>query len=259
MVAGWRLFYACGQHAEMKFDASMGKPVAHSKTQIIVKTAQHIFAARNKRDVRAEPRENRSELDRDIAATNNQHTLWQCRKIENFVRGDRIFAPRNIRFEHWRPARADKDNSCAQFAAIGNKTHTMRIHDFGAAVFDGDACLVEIVAIDRGEAGDFLLLCGDERRPIEGSRGKRPAEPRGIHKMVLEPACIDQELFRHAAPDHARPANAEFLRDHNPGTMGCRDPRGAHAAGPRADHEEIDIVASHSTSSTQQPDNDVIA
>ena len=77
--------------------------------------------------------------------------------------------------------------------------------------------------------------------------------------MVLEPACVDHELFRHAAPDHARPADAEFFRDHDPGAMGRRDPRGAHAAGSRADHEEIDIVASHSTSSTILTDNGVIA
>ena len=55
----------------------MGEPVAHAGPQIIVKTAQDIFAAHGKENLGAEPRENRREFDRDIAAANNQHPLWQ--------------------------------------------------------------------------------------------------------------------------------------------------------------------------------------
>jgi|GEM_PF-5584396 len=70
-----------------------------------------------------------------------------------------------------------------------------------------------------------------------------------VRKMVLKPARVDHEFLRHAASDHACPADAEFFRDHDLGSMGRRDSRGAHAARSRADHEEIDIVAGHSTTS----------
>ena len=71
--------------------------------------------------------------------------------------------------------------------------------------------------------------------------------------MVLVPAGIDQELLRHAAADHASSADAEFLRDHDLGAMGRRDPGGAHAARSRTDHEKIDIVTGHSILSKRLP------
>src|ERR1019366_7642345 len=162
---------------------------------------------------------------------------------------DRIFAPRNVRFENRRGPRTDKDNSCAHIAVIGEKTHTMSILDFRAAIFDGDARLVEIVAVNRGKAGDFLLLRGDEFRPVKRRWGKRPAEPGRVREMVLEPARMDHEFLWHAAADHASPADAEFLRDHDPGAMRRRDAGRPHAAGSSTNHEEIDIVAGHSTPS----------
>ena len=71
--------------------------------------------------------------------------------------------------------------------------------------------------------------------------------------MVLVPAGIDHELFRHAAADHASSADAEFLRDHDLGAMGRRDPGGAHAARSRTDHEKIDIVTGHRPLSKGSP------
>ena len=61
------------------------------------------------------------------------------------------------------------------------------------------------------EAGDFRVLVGDQRRPIEARRRDAPAEARRILEIVAEAAGIDEELLRHTTPDHASAAEAILL------------------------------------------------
>ena len=89
----------------------------------------------------------------------------------------------------------------------------MGVDHLGALFDQLDARLVEIGAIDRGEARDLALLGRHQRRPIETRRPDAPAEPFGVGKIVGEAARVDQQLLGHATANDAGSADAEFLRD----------------------------------------------
>ncbi len=93
--------------------------------------------------------------------------------------------------------------------------------------------LFEDRVVDAFEAGDLLVLVGDQRRPVERRLGDRPAIARGVRDLVVDMGGIDQELLGHAAADHAGAAHAVLFGDHHLGAMVARDAGGAYAASSR--------------------------
>ena len=57
--------------------------------------------------------------------------------------------------------------------------------------------------------------------------------------------AIDQQLFRHAAADHAGAAHAVFFGDHHLRAVAGGDAGGAHPARTSSDHEQVDVELSH--------------
>ncbi len=72
---------------------------------------------------------------------------------------------------------------------------------------------LENALVDLLDAVDLAILVGDQRRPVEADALGRPAEATRILKIVPEPRRINEELFRHAAADHAGAAEAVAFRD----------------------------------------------
>src|SRR5262249_26507739 len=62
-----------------------------------------------------------------------------------------------------------------------------------------------------------------------------------ILELVGKARRVDEELLRHAAADHAGPADAIFLGDRHLGAVRGGDARRAHPARARADDEEVDL------------------
>src|SRR5262245_39904666 len=117
----------------------------------------------------------------------------------------------------------------------------VRVLEHGAALDDGDAGLVQGRRVGGLQAGNLLVLVGDQGRPVETRAVRRPAEPRSLLEVEREARRIDEKLFRHATADDAGAADPVFLRDHDARTVAGGDARSAHAARSRADHEQIDI------------------
>ncbi len=161
-------------------------------------------------------------------------------KIEDLVRGDCVLEALDPGRRHRSRTTCNQDVLSRDLAPVG-KAHPMRVGD-GRPLFDqfGPGPR-QIRAIGVGEPADLLVLGRDEGRPVEGRLPHAPAKPDRIAEVVGEAARHHIELLRHAAADDASPADAAFLRDQGPRAMTGGDPRRAHAARSRADHEEIDV------------------
>src|SRR5690606_36081440 len=82
-------------------------------------------------------------------------------------------------------------------------------------------------------------------RPVKLGALHRPAEGFRLLEVERKAACVHQKLLRHAATDDAGAADAVLLGDHDARAMLGGDARGAHAARPAADDEQIDVELRH--------------
>ena len=212
--------------------------------QLLVEAAQDLGAAIEERGVDAEAVEDAGKLDRDVAAADDQDGFRQGLEMERLVGGDGVACARNIGHDRV-PARGDQNGARGDFAVAGLHGQRMRVGQLGAGLHDGDAGTLETGAIEALEAGVFRVLVGDQRRPIEARRRDAPAEARRILEVVAEAAGIDEELLRHATPDHASAAEAILLGNRHLGAVASSDARRAHPAGPAADDEEIEVELTH--------------
>ena len=72
-----------------------------------------------------------------------------------------------------------------------------------------------------------------------------PAEAGGVLDLVMDVRADHEQLFRHAAADHAGAAHPVFFGDHDPGAVAGGDAGGANAARTATDDEQIDVELSH--------------
>ena len=129
--------------------------------------------------------------------------------------------------------------------AARQEPHRLRIFEHGAILDE-----LHLVAFERGrigqfKTGDFTVLIGNQRCPVERRLAHRPSVAGGILEFVRKSGRIDQQLLRHAAADDAGAADAEFLGDHYARAVAGRDARGAYAPGPGADDEQVDGAIRH--------------
>ena len=121
----------------------------------------------------------------------------------------------------------------------------MRALEHGARTYDLDPRIGEVLLIDARDARDLFLFGRDERRPIEGNIVGAPTESSRVLKLIVKAAGVDIKFFRHAAANDAGAADAKLLGDRDFGAIAGRDARSPHAAGTRADHQEIVIEFGH--------------
>ena len=72
-----------------------------------------------------------------------------------------------------------------------------------------------------------------------------PAKAGGVLDLLMDMRAEHEQLFRHAAADHAGAAHPVLFGDHDLGAMAGGDARGANAARAASDDEEIDVEFSH--------------
>ena len=133
---------------------------------VVVKAAQDILAAINQRHLRAQAGENARKLDGNIAAALNYDAARQFRQMKRLVRSDGVLDARDGIAVARRTAGSDQDVSRAH-ALTARQLHCVRVDKNGAALRHFDARFVERGAVSRFEAGNFAILVGDQRRPIE--------------------------------------------------------------------------------------------
>ena len=121
----------------------------------------------------------------------------------------------------------------------------MGVNQHGPAFCNLDAGLVEQPAIGRFKPIDLAVFVGNQGFPIERIMRHGPAEAGGVLEFAAKARCVDQQLLRHAAADHAGAAEAILLRQHDPGAVPRGNPCGAHPARAAPDDEKIDVVIGH--------------
>src|SRR6266568_2428545 len=220
-------------------------PFLASRTPVVVEIAQDIFAAIDQSDLGAEAGKNARELDCNIAATLDEHTLGQRSQMERLVRRDDMFDAHDRVAVAGRGAGGNQNMPGADFFAGRKEAHGMRVFQHGTALDQLNIRPFERGGVSGLEPGDLAVLVGDQLCPVEGGLAHGPAIASGVLELVGEARGIDQKLLRHAASDDTGAADPVFLGNHDPRAIGSRDARGAHPARARTDHEKIDVAIRH--------------
>ncbi len=117
--------------------------------------------------------------------------------------------------------------------------------DGRALAEDSDLVVVERLRVEPLEPVDIGEHMVAQHRPVEGEVRHIPAEAARVLDVLGEMRAIDEHLLGDAAADHAGAADPIFLRDRHPRAIAGRDPRRAHAARTRTDHEQVEIIVAH--------------
>ena len=213
--------------------------------EVHVEALQDFHAAVDQRRLDAEAVEDVGEFDRDIAAAGNDDRLRQRGQVEGLVGEDAMLVAGKRGMRVGPAAGRDQYVLGGDGAVLVLDAHRMRVDQRRAAVERLAARLLDAALVEAGEPGDLLVLVGDQRRPVEAGLRHGPAVAGGVGEMLGELRGVDEELLRHAAADDAGAAEAVFFRDRHALAERSRDARGAHAARPAADDEEIIVVAGH--------------
>jgi hypothetical protein len=118
--------------------------------------------------------------------------------------------------------------------SVGIKERRTRIES-------GDAGAFEQFYVDAVQAGDFLVLGGDQSFPIMHRRHAAPAEAGSIPRPGTVFGRLHHHFFRHAADINASAAPMLRLGDRDARAVARRDARAANAAAAAADDKQIEI------------------
>ena len=211
---------------------------------VLVEAAQNIVAAIDHRHIGAEAGKNAGKLQRDIAAALDHDALRQFRQMKCLVRGNHVLDTGNRRAVVRRAPGRDQDVFRPDRFTIA-EAKRVGILENGAGLDNARAGLFDVGGIDALEPRDLLVLVGDQRRPVEGDGGNRPAKAGGILDLLMDVRSEHEQLFRHATADHAGTAHPVLFGDHDAGAIAGGDAGCAHPAGTASDHEQIDVELSH--------------
>ena len=229
----------------MNFDAAVAHLLRQRDAQIVVEPVQQFLAPDDLGDLAPEAAEDAGELDRDITAADDHDAARQLRQVERLVGRDHVLDAGNV--GHGRmPAGRDQDRLGRM--ALSGDLDRVRIDQHAAALDDLDAAVAQHVDVDLFEPVEFVVLRRDQRGPVEFGRRDAPAEPGRVLERVGELRAIDQQLFRHAAAQHAGAADPALLDDRDPRAVAAGPPRAGDAARAGADRDHVEIIARHAGS-----------
>lgn len=193
------------------------------------------------------------EFDSDITAAGNQDRFRQFFQIEGFVGGDRQFMTGQRLVLVRRTANGNHDTLCRVCLTGFRELHGMGIDQFRTAVEDVGLGVLQPLAIEAFEPGDFLVLRRDQLFPVEATFADAPAETFGILEIFRELRGINEQLLRHAAANDAGTAITVFFSYSHALAERGRHAAAAHAAGTTTDNEEIVVISCHSQNPCSKP------
>jgi hypothetical protein len=199
------------------------------RLQIFIKASQDLFAAVDQNGLNAQAMEDSSEFHGDIAATHNAYAARQFFEMESFVGGDCQFIPRQMTRYKGGGTRGNQNNFGGNFPA-GGEANRVAINKFGAFHNKLAPCPLEIADVSLVEPVNFLVLVFNQGWPVERHFFAGPAKANGILKFFGKFRGVNQQFFRHAAPDNASAADAVFLCHDNLRAVLCCNARGANTA-----------------------------
>jgi hypothetical protein len=175
------------------------------------------------------------ELERDVAAADEQHAPGHSRQVEERVAEAHSLGA-GERQGHGHRARRDEHAAASQ--PVVAHGHRRRSHEAGDAVEELDAHLRPRPLRALGRLADQRLLEGDELRPVERELARRHPVAAQVTGGVDRLGGTDQDLLGHAAAQGAgAPERLPVHDGHTPAglTAAGGDCRGDAAA----DHDEI--------------------
>ncbi|ENN89245.1 hypothetical protein RHSP_51766 [Rhizobium freirei PRF 81] len=226
-------------------DALLFHRLMQALAQVLVETRQDFGAAIDQRRLDTEAVEDIGELDGNVAAAGDQDRLRQFFQMEGFVRGYAKLVPRQRRMQVRPAAGRDNDGLGRDGLAGLQKLDGMGVHQFGAGIEDVRLGVIQPLAVEALQPGDFLILRLDQLIPVETAFADRPAEAGSILEMLAVLRGIDEELLRHTAANDAGPAIAIFLGNADLLAERSGDARAAYAAGAAANDEKVEIKRRH--------------
>ena len=140
---------------------------AERDADVVVEAVEQLLAADQLDDLGAEPVEDAGELDRDVAAADDDDAPRQRRQIERLVRGDGVLDAGHVR--HRRVAAGgDQDvlggvRACRRPRRCAGSTSRPRPSN------SLTPRIASRLHVDAVEAVDLAVLGGDQLRPVEGS------------------------------------------------------------------------------------------
>ena len=154
---------------------------AHMGTDVVVETAQDVFAAIDHGHVGTEAGEDAGKFQRDVTAALNHDALRQRVQMKRLVRGDHVLDAGDGRPVIWRAAGRDQHIFCLHGLAR-RQPKRMRVLEHRARLDDAGAGFFHIGGVGCLEPRDLPVLVGDQGRPIE-RRGRQwssrsPRRPR---------------------------------------------------------------------------------
>ena len=188
--------------------------------------------------------EDAGELDRDIARAHNHDLLRQRVQMKRFVGRDRKLPARYFRNEGV-AAGCDQNALGADGAVFAHELHAVRPNNLSAVLDHRAASGLNTARVDFAEAFDFGVFIGDKGLPVEALFADCPSVAACVVDGMAKLACIDEELLRHAAADHAGAAEAIFLGNRRAHAKACSKPRRPDAARAAADNEQIVVEFNH--------------
>src|SRR5207253_1598616 len=140
-------------------DAAAAHLLRQRDPQIVVEAVEQFLAADQLDDLGAEAAEDAGELDRDIAAADNDDLARQARQVERLVRRDHMLDAGDVRHRRM-PAGGDQD--VLGGVAPAGDLDRVRVNEDTAPVDDLDAAVLQHVDVDLFQPIELLVLGGDQ-------------------------------------------------------------------------------------------------
>jgi hypothetical protein len=222
------------------FDPFLDHLLGQEFAAVVVESAEKQGPAVELGDLRAEAMEDAGELDRDVAAADDDDPFRQFLEKEGLVGGDHVLFARNV--GHRGPAAGGQQDMLGGVGFVSHRDGVI-VDQARARVEDVDPRSLQQAPVNAVEALDLGVLVLDQGAPGEVALTHAPAEAGGVLEVLGEVGGVDQQLLGHAAHVDAGAAEIALLGHRHPRAMGGGDAGSPHAPRARADNEEI--VVSH--------------
>jgi hypothetical protein len=183
---------------------------------VLAEAREDFLAAVDQGHLHAQAMEDVGELDGDVAAAGDQDGARQLRQVERLVGGNAQFVAGQRCMWVGRTARGDDDPIGGDGLARLHQADGVRIDQLRAAFDDLRAAVFEAAAVQAFEPGDFPVLGGDQRLPVERGLADLPPVADRILEMLAVMRGIDEELLGHAAADDAGAAEPVLFGNRHP-------------------------------------------
>mmetsp|Transcript_18394 Transcript_18394/g.34726 ORF Transcript_18394/g.34726 Transcript_18394/m.34726 type:complete len:298 (+) Transcript_18394:715-1608(+) len=202
----WLLLHLHDVSLGFDFDTRLDQFLLQESAAVLVKGLQNQIASLDKSDLRAVTFKDACKLNRDIPRADDDDALRALLQVENFVASDDVLFSGNIK--HVRPP-PDRNHDLIGGDRLVLKLDGVRIYKACFRLYHLNTSFLENEAlIDAVQAGDFLVLIGDETLPGRVSDLGVPSKPSRIFEPSPVLRSVHHELLRHASDVHARAPEA---------------------------------------------------